>query len=64
MRLRFSETNHKRIAVVVDDDVAFGIVRMYMAYSDDVPVRINVFRDLDGARTWLDMPAEYELPFD
>ena len=63
MRRRSSEIGHIRSAVVAAADGAFGDARMIMAQTDDVPVAFNVFRDLDSARDWLDIPVEYDLPF-
>ena len=42
-----------RRAILVDEDVVFGISRMYEAFAQDVGAEIKVFRDLDAARTWL-----------
>jgi hypothetical protein len=42
-----------RVAVVVSDDVAYGLTRMLQAHTDRLPLEIGVFRDIDEATTWL-----------
>ncbi|MEZ5066209.1 MAG: hypothetical protein R3B81_15895 [bacterium] len=44
----------RRFAVVVAEDVQFGMVRMAAAFADFQHISIEVFRDLDSARAWLD----------
>jgi len=42
------------LAIVTDDDVAFGMARMYQLLCETAqPVRIAVFRDLEPAMAWL-----------
>ena len=42
-----------RIALLVADDLGFGMMRMYALMSDDLPQQIDVFRDEDAAVRWL-----------
>jgi hypothetical protein len=42
------------LAIVTDNDVAFGMARMYQLLCEiSLPVRIEVFRDLEPALAWL-----------
>ena len=41
------------LAIVTDDDLAFGMARMYQLLTDGLPVRIGVFRELREATAWL-----------
>lgn len=42
-----------RRAAYVDDDHAYGLMRMYDAYADGSPESTEVFRDLEEAKAWL-----------
>ena len=42
-----------RRAVVVKTDVAFGLIRMYEAFTEDLPRSFRVFRSLKDAQEWL-----------
>jgi hypothetical protein len=44
-------------AIVVDDDVAFGMARMYSLLADGAGVVAEAFRDLESATCWLDRMA-------
>jgi hypothetical protein len=44
-------------AIVTDNDVVFGMARMYSLLVDGAGVRVEVFRDLEAARQWLDQAA-------
>ena len=42
------------LAIVTDNDVAFGMARMYQLLCEmSLPVRIEVFRELEPALAWL-----------
>ena len=42
------------LAIVTDNDVAFGMARMYQLLCElSLAVRIEVFRDLEPALAWL-----------
>lgn len=43
-----------RRAVVVDSDVAFGVVRMYEQMSGRSPDTFKIFRDRESALRWLE----------
>jgi len=42
-----------RIATVVPEAAAFGMARMFQAYSDDLPLELRAFYDYDEAERWL-----------
>jgi hypothetical protein len=42
-----------RAAVVVADELSFGVVRMYELSLDDAPAEVRVFRDGAAASSWL-----------
>ena len=42
------------LAIVTDNDVAFGMARMYQILCERLPIQIGVFRQLDPALVWLD----------
>jgi hypothetical protein len=44
-------------AIVTDDDVAFGMARMYSLLAESAGVVAEVFRDLEPATRWLDRMA-------
>jgi len=41
-------------AVVVGSDVIFGMMRMYQQLATELPARMEIFRDFDEAREWID----------
>jgi len=43
-----------RIALVAGSDAAYGLARMYQAFRIDSSAEIQVFREMDAARGWLD----------
>ena len=42
-----------RSATVVGSDVEYGVMRMFQAHGQHLPIKIRVFRDLDMARMWI-----------
>ena len=43
----------KRINLVVDRDLEYGVVRMYGVYAEEIaPREWHIFRDIDAAREW------------
>ena len=50
-------------AIVSDDDVVYGLTRMFMAVSEGSRIEVNVFRDMERARAWLRLPDDYRCPF-
>jgi len=44
---------HYRLALVAEEDLAFGLSRVYEAWSSDRPVTINNFRKLESALKWI-----------
>ena len=52
-RARFENRRVARVAMVVDDDLNFGLMRMFEMLSDTEHGSIQVFRDLDAALRWV-----------
>lgn len=46
---------HYRLALVAEEDLAYGLTRIYEAWSSGRPVTINNFRDLEDARKWVEL---------
>ena len=44
-------------AIVTDNDVVFGMARMYSLLAENAGVVADVFRDLESAAQWLDWIA-------
>jgi hypothetical protein len=41
------------VALVVSRDMDYGLARMYEAYSQDLPVQIRIFDELEEAESWM-----------
>lgn len=50
---RMKESYRSRIAVVVADDLRFGLFRMASTYANLRGVTMRIFRDTGAARSWL-----------
>lgn len=44
---------HKITAFVVDQDLLYGLARMYEMVAGQIPTAIRIFKDMDQAETWL-----------
>jgi len=53
-----------RLAIVAGGDEFFGLGRMYELLRGDSKVEVHVFRQLDEAERWLDLPAGYGGPLE
>lgn len=42
-----------KLALVANDDLAYGMNRVYKGWSNDRPIDINIFRKLDDAVAWI-----------
>ena len=42
-----------RVALVVSEEVAFGLSRMFMAFVESAPNDVKVFREMEDAESWL-----------
>ncbi len=42
-----------RMAILAEQDVGFGLARMYQTLTSDTPTEVEVFRRRDAAMTWL-----------
>jgi hypothetical protein len=47
-----------RCAFLVESDLHFGLVRMFEALSDGIPLSISAFRDRVEATRWLEHPSQ------
>jgi len=47
-----------RCAMFVETDLMFGLVRMFEAYADGVPLSISAFHDRAEALHWLKHPSQ------
>lgn len=47
-----------KVAVVAPKSLSFGLARMYQSYVDSVPWDFVVFRAIDAALAWLDVPED------
>lgn len=47
-----------RTAIVVADDLHFGLARMFQTLRSDGPVDYGVFRDMGEAQRWLREPSD------
>lgn len=44
-----------RLALVAEDDLPYGLLRVYEAWSNERPVTIQNFRSIDAALDWINM---------
>ncbi|RJP80875.1 MAG: hypothetical protein C4522_06625 [Desulfobacteraceae bacterium] len=51
--LHFPDRYHRKTALIVDSDLAYGISRIYQALSEELPFEIEIFRDDQQAREWV-----------
>ncbi len=49
-------------AIVTTNDLSFGMMRMFSALAETIPMRIEVFRDYDEALAWLKDKGALESP--
>ena len=47
-----------KIAVLAPKSLSFGLARMYQSYSDSIPWEYVVFRTIDAALAWLNVPED------
>ena len=57
VRRQYDARAGARSAVVVPDDLGFGILRMIEAYGSDIPVTSSIFRTMEEADDWLRGPG-------
>lgn len=48
-----SKLMHKKTAILVDKDVAFGLTRMFQILAEDLPYEVEIFRDEHEAQRWI-----------
>ncbi len=51
-----------RWAIVSNNNVVYGLTRMFIAVTEGSRVEVGVFRDIQDARTWLGLPGDYRCP--
>ena len=44
---------NRKTAMLVDQDLQYGMARMYESLTDDMPFEVGVFRDEQEAMAWL-----------
>lgn len=44
---------HRYTALVVDQDLLYGLARMYEMIAEKIPTTLRVFKDMDEAENWL-----------
>ncbi|MBN2310167.1 MAG: STAS/SEC14 domain-containing protein [Candidatus Hydrogenedentes bacterium] len=49
-----AESHHRKTALVVDTDLAFGIARMFQMLGDELPFEVEIFKDAAEAVAWLE----------
>lgn len=55
---RCGKCHGRKAAILVGDDAAFGVGRMWeLLTEDDLPIESRVFRSLPAAEAWLGTPA-------
>lgn len=42
-----------KLALVANDDFAYGMTRVYEGWSNDRPIKINTFRKIEDALNWI-----------
>jgi hypothetical protein len=48
----------RRLAIVTESDVVYGMARMYQMLAENNAGVIQLFRDLEGAKAWLESELE------
>ena len=54
----------RKVAILVSSDMGFGMMRMLGAMRERPGLILNVVRDLEEAKAWLELPAEVGDPFE
>ncbi len=53
LRKKFPQRGKTKLAFVVDNDLVFGLMRMYEQMSAELPQKMMVFKDFEKAEKWL-----------
>jgi hypothetical protein len=53
IRKKYPERGNARLAILISDNFAFGISRMYEMLSSHLPQNIMVFKDFSTGEEWL-----------
>ncbi|MFW2374630.1 MAG: hypothetical protein ACN4GM_16000 [Gammaproteobacteria bacterium] len=46
-------TSGYKLALVSDDDLIFGLARMFMVYCEHLPIKITTLRSMEEALQWV-----------
>ena len=52
-----ADSGDSRVALLANDDLTFGLSRMYSVFRENENVRVRVFRTLEGAKAWFAEPS-------
>ena len=61
---RDASEGHRKGAILVGDDLEYGLVRMLGAMSDLTRSEVRPFRRIDEALAWLGLPETLDDPFE
>ncbi len=53
LRRQNPKRGNTKIALVVEKDLGYGMCRMYVMLSEDLPQEVSVFKDIASAENWL-----------
>ena len=45
--------SHTTTAIVADEDLIYGLSRMYEIMTENIPTKIYIFKDMEEAQNWL-----------
>ena len=54
----------RKVATLASSELGFGMMRTLAAIRERPGLELNVFRDLEEAKTWLGLPADLGDPFE
>ena len=49
------------VAIVGESDVVYGLARMYQAFVDEASWKVEVFRDMEAAKAWINEQTRESL---
>lgn len=52
----------EKVAIVTDNDLLYGLSRMFSGFREEPGTEISVFRKVDEALEWLDIEADLPAP--
>jgi hypothetical protein len=54
----------RKVAILAPSDLGFGMMRMLASMRERPGLTLNVFRDLEEAKAWLELPTDLGDPFE